>query len=83
MTSYSTPRHLTTTRSLRKGSGEEYPSRIAVNWLEVAKKMAAEARALLVLNRKRVQGIRDANAGPGHSGGEGSAALARLDSVKL
>jgi len=35
----------------------EYPSRMAVNWLEVAKKMAEDARAQLALNRKRLQEI--------------------------
>jgi hypothetical protein len=31
---------------------------MAVNWLEVAKKMAEDARAQLALNRKRLQEIR-------------------------
>ena len=35
----------------------EYPSPMAVNWLEVAKKMAEDARAQLALNRKRLQEI--------------------------
>jgi len=30
---------------------------MAVNWLEVAKKMAEDARAQLALNRKRLQEI--------------------------
>jgi hypothetical protein len=35
----------------------EYPIAMAVNWLEVAKKMAEDARAQLALNRKRLQEI--------------------------
>jgi hypothetical protein len=32
----------------------EYPITMAVKWLEVAKKMAEDARAQLALNRKRL-----------------------------
>jgi len=35
----------------------EYPNLMAVNWLEIAKKMAEDARAQLAINRKRLQGI--------------------------
>ena len=35
----------------------EYSRAMAVNWLEVAKKMAEDARAQLALNRKRLQEI--------------------------
>jgi hypothetical protein len=35
----------------------EYPCLVAVNWLEVAKKMAEDARAQLAINRKRLREI--------------------------
>jgi hypothetical protein len=40
-----------------KGWERSYSSLMAVNWLEVAKKMAEDARAQLALNRKRLQEI--------------------------
>ena len=43
--------------SLRRGAVGEYPSLMAVNWLEVAKKMAEDARAQLAINRKRLREI--------------------------
>lgn len=45
-------------RVLCERVGSEYPQLMAVNWLEVAKKMAEDARAQLALNRKRLQEIR-------------------------
>lgn len=35
----------------------EYPIGMAANWLEIAKKMAEDARAQLALNRKHLQEI--------------------------
>jgi hypothetical protein len=40
-----------------KGWRRGYANVMAVNWLEVAKKMAEDARAQLALNRKRLQEI--------------------------
>jgi hypothetical protein len=37
--------------------GPEYPYFMAINWLEVAKKMAEDARAQLAINRKRLREI--------------------------
>jgi hypothetical protein len=44
-------------RALCERAGAEYPGPMAVNWLEIAKKMAEDARAQLALNRKRLQEI--------------------------
>jgi len=42
---------------VREHSAVGYPVAMAVNWLEVAKKMAEDARAQLALNRQRLQEI--------------------------
>jgi hypothetical protein len=40
-----------------KGWRGSYPSFMAIDWLEVAKKMAEDARAQLAINRKRLREI--------------------------
>ena len=42
-------------RALCDRVSAEYPSLMAIDWLEIAKKMAEDARAQLALNRKRLQ----------------------------
>jgi hypothetical protein len=44
-------------RVLCEGVMAEYPNLMAVNWVEVAKKMAEDARAQLAINRKRLREI--------------------------
>jgi hypothetical protein len=38
-------------------NSREYPKGMSVNWLEVAQKMAEDARAQLAINRRRLQEI--------------------------